>query len=279
MYKSSLHDIILKTMEATTWTRSTKDEDNFRQIICSSLYNHISPSNVEIPSTRSGHGDIKIFGRKIELKYASNEKREQLKDIIDDFSLLLESKIEFSIVSIKLDVSPTDNFLHRCIHMPMLAKTGSPPSFGDLEDNENTYKQISIFLAATYPHAVTTVTLREGKGKNSTAYLSFETTSSISRSSFLELPECLIHIDVVGSKEDGLVSFIFKRANNLVLEDIEGTEVDICIPYEPNPIFIAKSRSVNAYSKSKKSSGGVHVNSTCIASEVPCIKIYDLTNE
>jgi hypothetical protein len=98
MYQSNLHKILRGALESTKWTRSTKDEDNYRQVLCASLYEKISPNNVEIPSTRSAHGDIKIFGRRIEIKYANNEKVEELVKLLEDFDLLLESKIEFSLV-------------------------------------------------------------------------------------------------------------------------------------------------------------------------------------
>jgi hypothetical protein len=274
LYKSHLHEILIKTLEGTRWTRSTKDEDNFRQVVCSSLYTHISPNNVEIPSTRSGHGDIKIFNRRIELKYASNEKPEQLEAVIEDFELLLESKIEFSIVAIKLDSSAVDNYLHRCIHMPMLAAMGAQPGFGNRAIAGHTYKQISIFLAATYPHAPKAMKLKEGRGKNSTAYLSFESTCAITRFSFLDTPKGLLHVDVIGSKEDGLMCFLFKRADGVQLVDVEAnTKNDICIPYAPNPIKIAESRIVNVEAKSQK--GGLTQATRCVTveSSVPCFNL------
>lgn len=75
MYNSRMHQVLVESIKNTIWVKSTKNEDNFRQVLCSSLYTHISPSNLSIPSTRSGGGDIEIFGRKIEIKYANAEKK------------------------------------------------------------------------------------------------------------------------------------------------------------------------------------------------------------
>jgi len=252
MYQSELHKVLRKALENTKWTRSTKDEDNFRQVVCSSLYEFISPNNVEIPSTRSGHGDIKVFGRKIELKYASNEKVETIEEVLADFDLLLEDKIEFSIVAIRLDVSSVDNYVHRAVKLPMLRKTGAAATFADHDLGPHTYCGVSIFLAATFQHAPKAITMKIGKGKNATAYLSFETATAIFRSSFLETPNGIVHVDVIGCKEDGLVIFLYKKAHHLNLKDTPNTAFSIDIPYAPAALTIATGRIVDAYSQIQK---------------------------
>jgi hypothetical protein len=274
MYQSELHTVLRKTLESTKWTRSTKDEDNFRQVVCSALYEFISPNNVEIPSTRSGHGDIRIFGRKIELKYASNEKVETLEAILEDFDLVLEDKIEFSIVAIRLDASVSDNHLHRAVKVPMLAKTGVPATFGDHGTAPHTYKGISIFLAAVFPHAPKAITLKTGKGKNATSYLSFESSPAIARSSFVETPKGLIHVDVIGCKEDGLIIFVYKKAHHVTLTDVQaGAAVNIDIPYAPAPLNIGSMRLVQAFSMLQKFPGNPALGLTLVESNVPCFKI------
>ena len=125
MYRSELHSILVNTLERAKWTRSTRDEDNFRQVICLHLYERISPNNTEIPSTRSGAGDIRIFGRKIELKYVSHEKRDKLDTILADLDLLIESKVEFCIVAIRFAVDHRDGDLVRAVDLPLLKNTGA----------------------------------------------------------------------------------------------------------------------------------------------------------
>lgn len=274
MYQSELHIVLRKTLEKTRWTRSTKDEDNFRQVVCSSLYEFISPNNVEIPSTRSGHGDIKIFGRKIELKYASNEKVETLDAVLEDFDLVLDDKVEFSIVAIRLDPSAADNHLHRAVKIPMLAKTGALAIFGDHGVAPNTYKGISIFLSATFPHAPKAITMKSGKGKNATSYLSFENSSAIARSSFMETTRGIIHVDVIGCKEDGLIIFLYKKAHNVRLEDVDpGAVANIEIPYAPLPLKIASIRLVNASCVQQKFVGNPALELSSVESNVYCFKI------
>ena len=274
MYLSELHTVFRKTLENTRWTRSTKDEDNFRQVVCSALYEFISPNNVEIPSTRSGHGDIRIFGRKIELKYASNEKVESLDAVLEDFDLVLEDKIEFSIVAIRLDATSTDNHLHRAVKLPMLAKAGAGTNFGDHGTTPNVYKGISIFLAATFPHAPKPITMKTGKGKNATSYLSFENAPAITRSSFMETPRGLVHVDAIGCKEDGLIIFLYKKAHHIKLEDVaEAALSSIEIPYAPVPIKIASVRLVNAFSERKKFAGNLALELCLQENNVPCYKI------
>lgn len=275
MYKSELHRIFVEVLRGTVWTRSTKDEDNFRQVVCASLYRHISENNVEIPSTRSGHGDIKIFNRRIELKYASNEKQETLDDILDDFELLLDSKIEFLIVAMKLDPAIIENHLHRCIHFPKLKQEGEVVTFGTRTFDNTQYRSIAIFLAATYPHAPTIITETPGKGNKSSSYLSFEKAHSISRSSFLSTPKGVIHVDVVGSREDGLICFLFKRADDvdLVVSQQVQQPIQINIPYDPN-ITIAECTRVDVWSRSRKREGVTCVSDTLIESAVPNIRIH-----
>lgn len=273
MYKSELHKIFIEVLNGTVWTRSTKDEDNFRQVVCASLYKHISENNVEIPSTRSGHGDIKIFNRKVELKYASNEKQEKLDSIIEDFELLLEAKIEFLIVAMKLDPAPIEDHLHRCVHFPKLKQSGEDADFGRKVFNSSFYRTISIFLAATHPHEPIKITETPGQGNKSSSYISFENCHSISRSSFLKTPSGHIHVDVIGSREDGLICYLFKRADNIVfVEDPIIKEASIEIPYDP-PIRIAGCKHVDVWSRSRKKAGVQHVSNVLLESNVPLINI------
>jgi hypothetical protein len=270
MYQTELHRILVSVLKGTLWTRSTKDEDNFRQVVCASIYKHISENNVEIPSTRSGHGDIKIFNRKIELKYASTEKQEDLDSITEDFELLLESRIEFSIVAAKIDTPIIENHLHRCIHFPKLKQEGEAADFGRRTHDGAQYRNISIFLAATYPHAPTIITETPGKGNKSSSYLSFESSHSLSKSSFLTTHKGLIHVDVVGSREDGLICFLFKRANNIELVRTAPAHgpIQIEIPYAP-PIRIATCTHVDVWSRSKKRQERSYVNNVLLESQVP----------
>jgi hypothetical protein len=273
MYKSELHRIFVEVLKGTVWTRSTKDEDNFRQVVCASLYKHISENNVEIPSTRSGHGDIKIFNRRIELKYASNEKQETLDSIVEDFELLLDTKIEFLIVAMKLDPGVLENHLHRCVHFPKLKQEGELATFGRKTHDGIEYRHISIFLAATYPHAPTVITETPGKGNKSSSYLSFECAHCVSRSSFLSTPKGLIHVDVIGSREDGLICFLFKRADYITLVKNPITQVvPIEIPYVP-PITIAEYAPVDVWSKSRKRNNAVLVSNILVEAQVPNFNI------
>lgn len=267
MYRSQLHDILIASLNGVIWTRSTRDEDNFRQVVCSSIYQHIAPSSVEIPSTRSSKGDIIIFGRRIELKYASAEKCEGLGEFLQDFELLLEGKIEFSIMAVR--IARGDRHLHSCVNLPMLAKTGAAADFGVRNFGNSTYKSTGIFLSATFPHPPVPIEVRQGRGKNSTSYLSFENATAIARSSFLEVAGLAVHVDVVGSQEDGLICFLFKRAENMVFEAAGGSAwTSIDIPYAPSPISIAKVRNVDALSRARKTGGGAPVSQRVIEPNV-----------
>lgn len=215
MYRSELHALLAEALDAAKWTRSTKDEDNFRQVLCANLYRRISPNNVEIPSTRSGHGDIRIFGRRIELKYANGEKGDSLDAVLEDFDLLLQYKIEFCLVVLRLDVAVRDDYLHSVIKVPALAKGKPVQAFPRHYVDEESYCGPAIFLGAVYPHEVGAITPRAGKGKNATAYLSFEPAHSIERSYFLEVATRLVHCDVLGSREDGFLGNAATKARKL----------------------------------------------------------------
>ena len=252
MYQSDLHHILREALESTKWTRSTKDEDNYRQVLCASLYERISPNNVEIPSTRSAHGDIKIFGRRIEIKYANSEKVEYLDKVLEDFDLLLEAKIEFALVALRLDITPTDSYLHNCIRLPMLKANGGSQDFAAHPFSGSSYAGAGIFLPGTFPHAPKPLTLRVGSGKNSTTYLTFETSSSIDRSAVLEIGDNLMHVDVIGSREDGFIAFLLKRMDRFELVDHQLSQRVVQIPYAPTPIILAKCRTVDVRAKNRK---------------------------
>jgi hypothetical protein len=274
MYSSRLHAILKECIGDVTWTRSTRDEDNFRQVLCSALYKHIAPDNVQIPSTRSGGGDLVVFGRKLELKYASNEKPEHLaRSVIRDFERLMEAKIEFSLLSVRLDPGPEDEFLHSVLHMPMLSTKNPKPGFGIRPIGNRPYMFISIFLSATYPHEVTPITPRDKQGKNSTAYISLEKAAAISRSSFLRTPVGLVHVDVIGSKEDGLLSFLFKRADCVTLAEKTTPPRDILIPGS-DPLKISQLSLVDAFVYTKKEALKAVCTADPIEEGVPCFDLF-----
>lgn len=288
---SDLHRILVNSLRNTIWTRSTRDEDNYRHVLCSSIYKFISADNVEIPSTASGHGDIKIFERRIELKYASNNKIQNINVIIEDLELLFDDKIEFFIVSVRPDTTKLDYYVHRCISMPMLAKTppkshSQPQStlqinptttpFEKRVFNQKDYNYISIFLPATYAHSPINMGDSKGKGKKSTAYLSWMNNSGISRSSFLETPFGLIHVDVIGSKEDGLISLLYKKADKIKLSDISNPPdlMTIEIKRAGGNIKMAEVRMVNVTAEYPKDSTWNQLDQKMIEGSVPVFKIY-----
>lgn len=274
LYSSRLHAILKECIGDVTWTRSTRDEDNFRQVLCSALYKHIAPDNIQIPSTRSGGGDLVVFGRKLELKYASNEKPEHLtRSVIRDFERLMEDKIEFSLLSVRLDPGPEDEFLHNVLHMPMLSNKSPKPGFGIRLIDSHPYMCISIFLSATYPHEVRPITPRDKQGKNSTAYLSLEKAAAISRSSFLRTPRGLVHVDVIGSKEDGLLSFLFKRADCATLAEKITPPRNILIPGR-NPIKISQLSLVDAFVYTQKEPLKEVLAPDPIEEGVPCFDLF-----
>lgn len=254
MYRSELSLLIAEAVENSKWTRSTKNEDNFRQVLCANLYHKISPNNIEIPSTRSGHGDIRVFGRRIELKYANDEKGDSLDLILEDFDLLLGGKIEFCLVVLRLDVETKFDYLHSVVKVPTLAKGKAVTDFAQRRFGDQAYCGPAIFLGAVYPHQVGAITPRSGKGKNSTAYLSFETSTGIERSYFLEVAGTVIHCDVIGTREDGLLAFLFKRAEGIHLACIKNSREVVEIPHEPSNIKIAEARRVNVRGLSPKPS-------------------------
>lgn len=247
MYRSELHSILVRSLDRAKWTRSTRDEDNFRQVICSHLYEHISPNNTEIPSTRSGAGDIRIFGRKIELKYVNSEKRDGLDSILADIDLLLEKKVEFCIVALRLDVETRDNHLVHTVGIPLLrARSAVAPIANHPPHN---YYGPGIFLPACFTHENRRITVTEGGVSHRTnSYLSLESAHNLERSCFLQLADCDLHVDVIGSREDGLLILLYKRADDITFETTVAAS-DILVPYDPAPIRIASISRVNVQSK------------------------------
>lgn len=249
MYRSELHRILVAALEQSKWTRSTRDEDNFRQVICSHLYNDISPNNTEIPSTRSGAGDIRIFGRKIELKYVNPEKRDKLDWILADIDLLLESKVEFCIVALRFDAEHQDGHLVRSVDLPLLAnKNATAPIAPHGVQN---YYGPGIFLPACYPHEIKRISVMiDGKSKRTNSYLSVERTQNMERSSFVKIGANYLHVDVIGAREDGLLMLLYKRADDIRFESIIPAQ-DIFVPYQPAPLKIGSIERVAVWSAPK----------------------------
>ena len=249
MYKTELHAILCRALERAKWTRSTKDEDNFRQVICSHLYQDISPNNTEVPSTRSGAGDIRIFGRKIELKYINGEKRDNFEVVLQDIDLLLESKVEFCVVAIRFESDHRDANLVRAVELPLLAATGAIYPIADHAPLN--YYGPGILLPACYVHAILRISVtKSGLTRKTNSYLSFESNHNIERSSFLRIAGNLIHVDVIGSREDGLLIYLYKRADEIQIRISAGTvPVDITVPYTPNALKIATLSRVSAVTK------------------------------
>ncbi len=247
MYRSELHDILIQALAEAKWTRSTRDEDNFRQVICSHLYKKISPNNTEIPSTRSGAGDIRIFGRKIELKYVNAEKRDKLDIILADLDQLIDKKVEFCIVAVRFTSDHKDSHLVRAVDLPLLASTNATLPIADHPPHN--YYGPGIFLPACYVHAIDRISITsDGVSKRTNSYISVEHVHNIERSCFVATGNHTLHVDVIGSKEDGLLTLLYKRADELEMEVIKAPH-DICAPYLPNPMRVASVERVNAYSK------------------------------
>ena len=216
-------------------------------MVCSQLYVDISPNNTEIPSTRSGAGDIKIFGRKIELKYVNPEKRDKLDTILADLDLLLESKVEFCIVALRFDSDHKDNHLVRTVDLPLLAVAGAAAPIA--QHAPGNYYGPGVFFPACYPHSITRPSITEGgKSKKTNSYLLVEHAHNIERSSFLTVGANNLHVDVVGSREDGLLILLYKRADEVTF-DVKTPAQDICVPYAPAPLRIASIERVDVLAK------------------------------
>ncbi|WP_155744926.1 hypothetical protein [Burkholderia vietnamiensis] len=246
MYRSELHTILIRALERSKWTRSTRDEDNFRQVICSHLYSDISPNNTEIPSTRSGSGDIRIFGRKIELKYVNPEKRDKLDIILADIDLLLDSKVEFCIVALRFDSDHNDEHLVRTVDLPLLATTRATAPIAP--HGPHNYYGPGVFLPACYPHAIKRISIaKSGSSSKTNSYLSVERAHNIEVSSFIQIGPNNLHVDVIGTREDGLLILLYKRADEVTFQQVTAPQ-DINVPYQPAPIRLAAIERVSALS-------------------------------
>lgn len=213
MYLSELHGILRATLQDITWTPSTKDEDNFRQVLSAALSRRASPYTVEIPSTRSGAGDIQVAGRRIEIKYASRSKQVALSKLVEDWDSMLCGETDFCIVSIRTERDPSDDHLDTCITPAVITPTTVPTT---LPRTATGYCDIGMFLPAV------SMELRQlsqagAKGRPKFRYLPFEDAPAITRSCFLRTRDALLHVDTIGSREDGLISFLYKRSTRVAI--------------------------------------------------------------
>ena len=239
----------------------------------------MSPSEVEIPSTRSGKGDILIFDHRIELKYANIEKPEKLDSILGDVELLLQSKISFFILGVRSDRESYSKHIHRYINLPKVRKKDAELGVGVQNLDGKSYNSLGLFLPAAFTHELQDITERDpddpgGQGNRSSSYMSFEAAHSISRSCFIDTAFGLLHVDVIGSYEDGMICMLFKRADSIdIVQRAIRNSYDIVIPYEPTPFHIAVLELVDAKARSKKGSASVRALDELVESGIPLIRI------
>jgi len=237
MYKSELHSILLRSLVKASWTRSTKDEDNFRQVICSHLYEHLSPNNTEIPSTRSGSGDIRIFGRKIELKYSNYDKRDKLEWLLDDIDLLVAGRVDFCVFSFRFEREHNDLHVSRALELPLLKGSGASAPIAKRSAPTDYYGP-GILLPVCYPEAISRISVTTaGISKKTNSYLRFNLASNIDRSIFVCIGNSVMHVDVIGSCEDGLLTLLYKIADGVRFS--VNASHDVVVPYLPAPIKVA----------------------------------------
>jgi hypothetical protein len=215
MYRCELHTILRETLQDITWTPSTKDEDNFRQVLSAALSRRASPYTVEIPSTRSGAGDIQVAGRRIEIKYASRSKQVALSKLVEDWDSMLCGETDFCIVSIRPERDPSDDHLDSCITPAVITPTAVPAT---LQRMSTGYCDIGMFLPAVSTE-LRQLSQAGAKGRPVFRYLPFEAAPAITRSCFLRTRDALLHVDTIGSREDGLISFLYKKAACAVIRD------------------------------------------------------------
>lgn len=145
-------------------------------------------------------------------------KRDKLDTLLADIDLLLESKVEFCVIAVRFDHEQWDAYLVRAVDLPLLPVGRAVPPIAEHVAGAVKYYGPGVFLPACYPHDVTRISITEdGQSKKTNAYLSVEQAHNIERSSFLRIGTTDLHVDVIGSREDGLMTFLYKRADDIFL--------------------------------------------------------------
>lgn len=172
-------------------------------------------------------------------------------DFFDDFEDLLSHKVDFCLLSINTTPSKSGNYFNTFISIPSIS--WKLPNINDLYRKlDNAYYSIcGVFLPATYTHKIKSINTRVGKGKNITSYLSFEMNTSLIRSSFIKFEDTIIHVDVIGSKEDGSICYLYKRADGLRIKN-EREFSYIYVPHREQSIILAKCSLADIYPVSTK---------------------------
>jgi len=280
MYQSELHHVLRDTLHDITWTPSTKDEDNFRQVLSAALFKRVSPYSIEIPSTRSGAGDIQIAGRKIEIKYASRAKQVAMGRVVEDWDSMLSGATDFCIVSIRTDRTANDDFLDNCITPAVVTPGKLPPTWAMTSAG---YRDIGMFLSATFTWGPFT-SATGVKGPPVYRYLPFEAAPAIARSCFLQTGRALLHVDTVGSREAGLISFLYKRADCVAIRgQSQLAWVDLKLDIDPSLIqpgaaapvlpLVARHASVTVDVPTRKTAAAMPLCAVPAETDVP---LFDL---
>ncbi|WP_157511008.1 hypothetical protein [Frateuria sp. Soil773] len=164
-----------------------------------------------------------------------------------DIDLLLESKVEFCIVALRFDSEHKDTHLVRTVDIPLLSANGAAAPIA--QHAPHNYYGPGIFLPACYPHAISRVSITEsGKSKKTNSYLSVEQAHNLERSCFLRVGANNLHVDVIGSREDGLLILLYKRADDVTFDTKVGLQ-SIEVPYAPAPLQLATLERVDVKTK------------------------------
>ena len=223
MFNTYLHSIIKKSLKNFIFINEKSNEDDFRSSFIIELKKHLPNVDIITPSTRSADGDIKILNKKIEIKFKNftSNNLVPMGEVIEDFDSVVHGKTDFFMIAFqfKYEESNSTNF-HKYINFHELKNTysGNGTKYTYRSQKKSIgYKAYSIFLGGCFIEKPRLVKLDSSKKNGINSYVSFEHMSNIRKEYFLEVSDDMyIHANVIGSPEDGIIYFLYSRAEGII---------------------------------------------------------------
>lgn len=145
------------------------------------------------------------------------------------------------------DSEHKDTHLVRTVELPLLKGRGAVAPIANRTPHN--YYGPGILLPACYLQKPKRISLTEaGKSKKTNSYILLEQAQNYERSCFLRIGGHDLHVDVIGSRQDGLLTFLYKRADDMTLEVCTAVRA-IVVPYEPSAIKIGDIERGNVLTK------------------------------
>ena len=279
MFNTYLHSIIKKSLENFIFINEKSNEDDFRSSFIIELNKHLPNVDMITPSTRSADGDIKILNKKIELKFKNFTSKNlvPMGEVIEDFDSVIQGETDFFIIAFQFKYKePHSTNFHKYINFHELKNTysGNGTKYTYRKEKKSIgYKAYSIFLGGCFIEEPSLVKLDSSKKNGVNSYVSFEHMSNIRKEYFLAVrDDVYIHTNVIGSPEDGIIYFLYSRAEGIIFHKKKIGDIGFI---HKNKKYFFANEFIARYEFRKQKTSLNNMNVDYLSERVYLYKIYN----